>query len=557
MGDVTRIDETETAQFAAVPASPEGFRPNEVSPIAAIELAEERSNSTPDVDPLGSKVRKGAIWSALSTLIFKFANITIMAIVVRELDQKDFGVFAVAITAFTIISSFAELGVSACLIRGDVDLAKVAPTVATIAMVSSGTLAAIMFVFAEPISRALGSSDADGPLRVLALAVLMVGFFAVPSAEVTRNFRQDQQFVASVIGFVPSNALLLVMAANGGGAMSFAWSRVVGQVCVGMALIYFAKEPYRFGFSPKQAKFVLAFGLPLAGANLLNFVLLNADYALVGRLLGEVKLATYMLAFNIASWSTSLLAAMINGTGLAAFSRVKDDPVRLQRVLGKATAAIALIALPVCSMTFVLAPDLVRTVYGDKWSATAPILTILSLYGAISLFCLLLANVLSGLGYTRALFVVQVVWLAALVPAMTVGVHIGGVEGVAWAHIVIVLLVAMPAYLAMLKRSSNVRLTPLIPAVMPAVIASVVSAVVAAVAIRFVEGDLPRLLVGGILGGLAYAALALPTMLPLMANLSKLPPSIMQPLERYGAFVNSMTASVQPHRYRTAGRHRV
>ena len=64
---------------------------------------------------------------------------------------------------------------------------------------------------------------------------------------------------------------------------------------------------YKPGFSRAQARFVLAFGLPLAGANLLNFILLNADYAFVGRLLGPSRLGIYMLAFNAASWSTSLL----------------------------------------------------------------------------------------------------------------------------------------------------------------------------------------------------------------------------------------------------------
>ena len=94
-----------------------------------------------------------------------------------------------------IVSNIGELGVSSCLMRGDTDPDEIAPTVAAISIFSSLVLAAGMVFFAHPMAAALGSPEAAGSIRVLALAVVLVGVFATPCAQLVRDFRQERQFV--------------------------------------------------------------------------------------------------------------------------------------------------------------------------------------------------------------------------------------------------------------------------------------------------------------------------------------------------------------------------
>ena len=82
-----------------------------------------RSATIPRVRPdrpkqprsLNANIRSGAIWSLASTLILRLAGIGVMAIVARLLGPSDFGVFAVATTAFTIVAAVGEFGVTSCL----------------------------------------------------------------------------------------------------------------------------------------------------------------------------------------------------------------------------------------------------------------------------------------------------------------------------------------------------------------------------------------------------------------------------------------------------------
>jgi PST family polysaccharide transporter len=471
-----------------------------------------------------------------------------MAVVARLLTPEDFGIFAVAVTVQAIVGSIAELGVASCLIRGDVDPDEIGPTVATVSLASSSVLAALMAIFAVPIASALGSAEAAGPTRVMAIAVFLVGVFAVPGAELARNFRQDKQFWANLIGFVPSNVLLILLAIHGSGAMAFAWSRVAAQALTGLAMTCMASRLYWPGLSRRQLRYVLGFGLPLAGANLLNYVLLNTDYAFIGHLLGPVELGTYMLAYNVSSWSGSLLNSMLNVVAMPAFSRVKHDASRLQGALVRATTVLALVALPICGLTMALAGPLILTVYGNQWSAAAPVLSILAIYGAISILCLLFANVLSGLGNTRALLLALVPWLGALVPAMAIGVRTGGITGAAIAHVVVIAVVTVPVYLTLLKRVSPVRILPILRAVAP------IAAVTAATAcVAFGASHLPsRPLLQLLLGGVAGAAVYLLGVLPMAERLvgprvfDRLPKVLRKPAQVYVRTLRNATPRRRP-----------
>jgi lipopolysaccharide exporter len=451
-------------------------------------------------------------------MLLRLANILTTAVVAHILDPSDFGVFAVALTAYAIVSSIGDLGVASCLKRADLDIDSLAPTVATVSLITSGILAAAMAAFAGPIAAALGSAEAAGPVRVMSLAVMLVGIFAVPDAQLMRDFKQKKIFLANAISFIPSTAALLLLAKLGSGAMAFAWSRVIGQFIVGCVIIASVSHNYRPGYTRRAASLLFRFGLPLAGANFANYILLNVDYALIGRLLGSVALGTYVLAFNVASWPASFLSGLINTVSMPAFSRVKHDTDLLKRAIASALRAISMIVMPMCGLTIALAQPLVLTLYGAQWAGSARVLSILPLYGAVSIICTLFANMLAGLGRTKLLLVVQLIWLGVLAPAMWLGVHSQGIVGAAWAHIIVIVPIVLPCYLIVLKRATGVSIAALMKAVFPAVLASAASALAARATAYEFSKPVTELVMGLIAGGSIYIVAAVPQAIALFSR---------------------------------------
>jgi lipopolysaccharide exporter len=459
---------------------------------------------------LSARVRKGVLWNILTTLLLRVANISITAVVAHILAPRDFGVFAVALTAYTIIGSLSELGLASCLIRADLDIDAIAPTMVTVSLVMSAIAGEVMALFAEPIAAALGSANGAGSVRVMALAVLVTGLFAVPSAQLTRDFKQYKLFWANVISLVSSTAVLLILAKSGSGAIAFAWSRVIAQLTMGCVMVLCVPKNYRPGISRSALSILFRFGLPLAGANFVNYILLNVDYAFVGHLIGPVALGVYVLAFNVASWPAGLLGGVINNVSMPAFSRVKHDPDLLKNAMGSALRAVSLILMPMSSMMVVLAGPLVLTLYGPKWAASAKVLSILSLYGAISIICVLFANMLTSLGKAKLVLIVQLVWLGALVPAMALGVHWNGIVGAAIAHIAVIGPLVLPSYLFALKRTTGVRFSMLGKAILPSLLAASAAALAARATASQSGNALVQLVTGLGVGGLVYVVAAAP-----------------------------------------------
>jgi PST family polysaccharide transporter len=430
--------------------------------------------------------------------------------VAHILAPRDFGIFTVALTAYAIIANLGELGVASCLIRADLDIDAMAPTMVTVSVTTSALFAGVMAVSARHIAAALGSADGTDPVRVMALVIFISGLFAVPGAQLTRDFKQDKLFLANVISLVPSTAALLFLAKSGNGAMAFAWSRVIAQFIMGCVMVTSVSKHYRPGFARSALSVLFRFGLPLAGANFVNYILLNVDYAFVGHLIGTVALGTYMLAFTLASAPGFLLGNVINSISMPAFSRVRHDPDLLKDAMAGALRAVSLILMPMCSLMMVLARPLVLTLYGAKWVASADVLSILSLYGAISIICVLFANMLTSLGKAKFILAVQLLWLGALAPAMALGVHRNGVVGAAAAHIAVIAPLVLPSYLFVLRRVTGVRLIMLVRAVLPPLLAASAAGLAARIAASQFADPLVQLVVGLAAGGLIYVLAATP-----------------------------------------------
>ena len=122
-------------------------------------VSDLRRPSGGDSRPLSSSVRRGAAWSALSTLLLRLSNVAITAVVAHILAPRDFGVFTVALTAYTIVFNLAELGVGSCIIRADLNIDDLAPTMVTVSLITSAIAGEAMAVFATPIAADVGVRD--------------------------------------------------------------------------------------------------------------------------------------------------------------------------------------------------------------------------------------------------------------------------------------------------------------------------------------------------------------------------------------------------------------
>lgn len=485
---------------------PEGAvrRPGDESPAEPVKQDENDESR-----PIGGLVSSGLRWSLVNNAIGRAGTLVAGIVLARILAPEDYGVFAVALVVLSALLSMNELGVSLAIVRWPGDVRRIAPTVATIAVTSSAVLYLACFVLAPYVAGFMNAPEATGVLRLLCLGVLADAVSAVPSGVLTREFRQRERLYADMCGLTVSIALSVALATAGYGAWSLAWGAVVGNVVVSAVVLRFASQHMRFGFDRGEARSLLHFGLPLAGSSLLLFAMLNSAYVVIGGMLSPTQLGFYLLAFNLASWPVNMLSTAVRRVALAGFSRLQHDARALREGFARSLGLLCTATVPICLLLGMLAEPLIRSVYGDQWAPAAPALEMLAVVAAVRVLLELAYDFLVGLGRSGTILRLQAIWLVCVVPAMVLGCTLDGIAGASLAQAAVAVLVVTPAFVVVLHRL-GVPATLLARACIRPAVGGLVAAAATGLALAGTHGSWWELLVGGLAGAIAYAAIVGP-----------------------------------------------
>lgn len=458
---------------------------------------------------LGSKVRRGLGWSFANMIVGRMGIFLTGVIMARLLTPEDYGVFAVALVALTALLSVNDLGIILSLVRWPGDLEEIAPTAATVSLLASLLAYAVCYLGAPWFAEVQGAPEATGVLRLLCLAVVIDGFTAVPSAVLTRQFRQGQRMLSDFASLFVATGVQVWLALDGYGAWSLAWGRLAGNAVGAVLLLVMASGGFRFGWEAARAKALLRFSLPLVGSTVLTFAMLNLDKMVVGALLDTTALGLYTLAFNLSSWPVNVFSKAVRRVSLAGFSQLTDDPPGLRSAFNRSSGLLLAATLPVCVLLGTLAVPAITFVYGPQWEAGADALRWLSVLGAVRVLGELAYDYLIALGRSAATMWLQGLWTAALLPALAGGALTAGLAGVGIGHAVVALLVVCPAIAWTLHRAGHPPLGLLVHLLLPLAGGAVLAAVSLAVD-WLVDGTFVVLALSGVLGGLAYLGVIAP-----------------------------------------------
>ncbi|RFU38215.1 lipopolysaccharide biosynthesis protein, partial [Actinomadura logoneensis] len=401
---------------------------------------------------LGAKTRRGLSWSLLGTVGTKAGSFALNLVLARLLAPKDFGVFAIALAAWAFLIHVNDAGIIAAVVQWRGKLEEMART-ATVLAFASSALVYVACWFAAPYYAHLAHSDAaTGPIRLLCVVVVVDGITAVRSGSLMRAFRQDTIVKANLAGLVCQAPVAVVLALADFGPYSFVWGQVVASAVAGALILRWADVPSGGGFDRAVAGRLLRFGLPLAASLGIESVLLNADYVIVGHVLGTVAIGYYMIAFNVSSWVPTLIGQAIRYVSTAAFSRLaeRDDPDSLSDGVRRSLPLLLAFVFPAAVLLATLAEPLLAFLYGARWTPGAVVLGFLAILMAVRMITSLTFDVLTAAGRTRATMWLNLAWVVVLVPALVAGVRADGIRGVGAAHALVGAAVALPLALAAL-----------------------------------------------------------------------------------------------------------
>jgi PST family polysaccharide transporter len=391
-------------------------------------------------------------WSFINNAASRLGTLGIGIVLARLLGPHAFGTYAVALVSLAMLLSFNELGVSLAIVRWQGEPSEIVPTVTTISLATSVLIYIGCFFGAPAFAHAMGAPSAANVVRVLALNVVVDGVVSTPVALMQRHFMQGKKMIADQVNGWLGAAVSVTLAVTGLGAMSLAIGRLTGAVVSAVLFVILSPEPMRLGFNPGQARALLRFGLPLAGASIIVFAITDADQIVVGHFLGATLLGYYALATNLSNWPLNMFSMPVRSVAPALFSRLQHDRRAMRVGFVSGAALLASITFPICMILSGAASPLIHFVYGPRWALAARVLVWLGVLTALRILFEFVYDYFVVLARSRVVFTVQLAWLIVLVPALIGGAKLSGTAGVAMAEVLVAGLLVLPWYLYELSR---------------------------------------------------------------------------------------------------------
>jgi PST family polysaccharide transporter len=255
-------------------------------------------------------------------------------------------------------------------------------------------------------------------VRWLSLACFLNSITSPATALTQRSLRFKQLGMVQIASYFIGYILVgLPMAYTGHGvyALVSAWITQVLATFIGTYGL--EKHTIKPLFHYEDSKNAFNIGATVFFINIINWALTNLDRTVLGRLLNPTAVGNYTLAYNLAVMPSNMLMSSLQPAFTAAGAHLSQQRERLYSAYAQIMGAILVLVLPTFAALAVCAPDLIWVMYGDKWTSSGPVLSVLFLAMPLLIVLGVSTPVLANTNKLQQEFWVQVPILCAAIPA--------------------------------------------------------------------------------------------------------------------------------------------
>lgn len=335
----------------------------------------------------GSNLSQRALHATVWTLgtkgfehILSYIRIIVLA---RLLEPVDFGVVGIGLVAIAALETITLPGFQEALVQKKGDVERHLDTVWTLTILRTSAIAAILVLAAPLVATFFKSPDATPVLQALAGAEFLRGLVNPGIL----YFQKDLEFHKKSINDTAQAVVEIVAAITAAVILQSVWALVIGVLAGRMTqvLVSYWSHPYRPRFTIKKeaAQDLFSFGRWVYLTRLVTFASTQTDSIILGRLLGPVTLGFYQMAQRSATVPLMEIHRSITAVAFPLYSRVQDDTERLKKGFLRGVEAVSSLTFPLATTLYILAPEFVRMLLGEKWLAAAPVIQVLAIAAAL------------------------------------------------------------------------------------------------------------------------------------------------------------------------------
>lgn len=436
--------------------------------------------------------------------------------VMRLLEPRDYGLFAIAMVVSGFIMLFSELGLSFALVQAEHVDEETAREACTVILGLNLLVVLALLLLAPQAAVWFDEPGLTQLMQVISLELLLTSLATVPQAMLERQLRFRELSLAMMAAGASGAVVTLACAWFDCGV----WSLVAGflvqaLVRASMMIGFHGRVIWpapRLGLS--RIRPMGRFSGHVIASRSLWYWYGQADQVILARLQHASQLGFYNVASQLAMLPASKAMEAINRVAFPILAQLRSAPQELRQAHQRLIGLVSIYGFSVCWGLSAVAPEFVELVLGTKWHPAATPLGLLALVAPLRMLGALHNTIATAVGAPQAA-TRELSYASLLVPgAVFAGAWWGGLDGAALSWVMAYPIVYLLSNaLTCAAVGSRVR-DGLLPIVAPGLAGLVMLATISLLRLQLAtELPLPLLLAAEIAAG----ALVFPLTLRLIA----------------------------------------
>lgn len=418
---------------------------------------------------LWGRTLRGTLWFYFSTYAGKAMVFLSTIVLARLLLQEDFGVAGYGLVVISFLNVLSDLGIGTAYIY-HADEETMADTAFWLNLATGMTLFGLTWTVAPLAGDFFQDPKAIPIVRALAFNFPLVAVGNIHDSMLRKALTFQRKFIPDVMKAVSKGVISIALAFLGFGAWSLIWGHLGGTLLASITLWCVVPWRPQLQLNRKLADSLLRYGGGIVAVNALGVLLLNVDYLLVGRYLGATALGIYTLAFRLPELLVQEFPVIVSNVLFPTFTKLRDDAEQFTSGIYNALRYSTIVTVPIGVGLALVAQPMVLTLFSERWTEMAPVLTAIALDMTILSLTFNLGlvykaqgrpDLLSRLILLRGVILLPAIWWAVTGPAT--------VTAVAWTRAVVAIyIVALDLFAA--QRFLGLSIRSMLAAFQPATI---------------------------------------------------------------------------------------
>ncbi|GAC1648830.1 MAG: lipopolysaccharide biosynthesis protein [Gemmatimonadaceae bacterium] len=450
----------------------------------------------------------GVAWTAGAKWLTQALSWASTLLVARLLSPADYGLFGMAMVYIGFVAPIYDLGLGAAIVQrhGVTEDPEQIARLGGLSLLYGAGFSLLSIAVARPLAQFYGEPQVAWIVMLLATAFFVTSFQMLPRAVLSRDLAFRKLALLDGVAALTLTAATLALAMAGLRFRALVYGQVASALVTTAVAVRWCHPRIALPRQVSGMREAIAFGWQLSASRIAWYVYTNADFAVVGRVLGKAALGAYSFGWTIATIPVDRVSQLVTRIMPSVLAAVRDDRDALKRYFLAVTEGLALVVLPLSVGLAMTADHFILALLGERWRGAIIPLALLALYAGHRSLATLLPPVLVATGHAKSNMRLTI--LAALVmPAMFYLGTRWGTTGVAGAWIVGYPVVLAPVQRLAL-RAIDVAASEYLRALWPALSGTLAMATAVAGA-RLLDGTWPvlaRLAFEGFVGACVYGA---------------------------------------------------